>query len=256
MSLQTIQAAYAAFAKNDPSVLFGAMAPDIQWNEAEGNPLADRNPYVGPQAIGEGVFGRLLAAIDGFSAVPDHIVDGGHEVVACGRYRGTMKHSGASLDCPVLPRLDVQRRPHRVLPAVHGHGAVGAADAVMCGSPCRPCHQATGERSLESMLSLRPAGFALASALLFASANATAQPRPRVRRHVGACRCRGGPAAHDGRGAKRRWRISNGRYGQRMGQLALILAPRGPAGAGVSVFRRVRPDGSPCASSLHSMAAR
>jgi ketosteroid isomerase-like protein len=87
MSLQTIQAAYAAFAKNDPSVLFGAMAPDIQWNEAEGNPLADRNPYVGPQAIGEGVFGRLLAAIDGFSAVPDHIVDGGHEVVACGRYR-------------------------------------------------------------------------------------------------------------------------------------------------------------------------
>lgn len=54
--------------QDDPSVLFGAMAPDIQWNEAEGNPLADRNPYVGPQAIGEGVFGRLLAAIDGFSA--------------------------------------------------------------------------------------------------------------------------------------------------------------------------------------------
>jgi len=100
MSLQTIQAAYAAFAKNDPSVLFGAMAPDIQWNEAEGNPLADRNPYVGPQAIGEGVFGRLLAAIDGFSAVPDHIIDGGHEVVAFGRYGGTMKHSGASLNSP------------------------------------------------------------------------------------------------------------------------------------------------------------
>ena len=100
MSLQTIQAAYAAFAKNDPSVLFGAMAPDIQWNEAEGNPLADRNPYVGPQAIGEGVFGRLLAAIDGFSVVPDHIIDGGHEVVAFGRYGGTMKHSGASLNSP------------------------------------------------------------------------------------------------------------------------------------------------------------
>ena len=48
----------------------------------------------------------------------------------------------------------------------------------MCGSPCRPCHQATGERSLESMLSLRPTGFVLASALLFASANASAQARP------------------------------------------------------------------------------
>ena len=43
-SVQTLQAAYAAFANNDPSVLFGAMAPDIQWYQAQGNPLADRNP--------------------------------------------------------------------------------------------------------------------------------------------------------------------------------------------------------------------
>ena len=63
-NIQTIAAGYAAIANNDPSVLFGAMAPDIQWNEAEGNPLADRNPSVGAQAVGDGVFGRLLAAID------------------------------------------------------------------------------------------------------------------------------------------------------------------------------------------------
>lgn len=100
MSVRTIQAAYSAFAKNDPSVLFGAMAPDIVWREAEGNPLADRNPYVGAPAIGEGVFGRLLAAIDGFSAVPDRFIDGGDDVVVLGRYGGTMKHSGARLDAP------------------------------------------------------------------------------------------------------------------------------------------------------------
>jgi ketosteroid isomerase-like protein len=100
MHLKTIQAAYAAFANNDPSVLFGAMAPDIHWNEAQGNPLADRNPYVGAAAIGEGVFGRLLAAIDGFSAVPDRFVDGGDDVIVLGRYGGTMKHSGKKLDAP------------------------------------------------------------------------------------------------------------------------------------------------------------
>jgi ketosteroid isomerase-like protein len=94
----TIQAAYAAFANNDPSVLFGAMSPDIQWYEAEGNPLADRNPYAGAQAIGEGVFGRLLAAIDNFSAVPDRYVDGGDDVIVLGRYGGTMKHNGSTLD--------------------------------------------------------------------------------------------------------------------------------------------------------------
>lgn len=96
----TLQAAYAAFANNDPSVLFGAMATDIQWNEAQGNPLADRNPYVGAQAIGEGVFGRLLAAIDGFTATPERIVDGGDDIIVLGRYGGTMKQSGAALDAP------------------------------------------------------------------------------------------------------------------------------------------------------------
>ena len=99
-SVQTMQSAYAALANNDPSVLFGAMAPDIQWHEAEGNPLADRNPYVGPQAVGEGVFGRLLTAIDSFTAVPDRFVDGGDDVIVFGRYGGTMKHSGAILDAP------------------------------------------------------------------------------------------------------------------------------------------------------------
>ena len=97
---QTIQAGYAAFANNDPSVLFGAMAPEIHWHEAQGNPLADRNPYVGAQAIGEGVFGRLLAAIDHFSAVPDRYVDGGGDVIVLGTYGGTMKHSGATLNAP------------------------------------------------------------------------------------------------------------------------------------------------------------
>jgi uncharacterized protein len=97
-SVQTLQAAYAALAKNDPSLLFGAMAPGIQWNEAEGNPLADRNPYIGGQSVGEGVFGRLLAAIDGFTVLPDRFVDGGDDVIVLGRYGGTMKHNGAKLD--------------------------------------------------------------------------------------------------------------------------------------------------------------
>ena len=100
MSVQTLESAYAAFANNDPSVLFGAMAPDIQWREAEGSPLADRNPYVGAQAVGEGVFGRLLAAIDGFTVAPHRFVDGGDDVVVLGRYTGTMKQSGANLDAP------------------------------------------------------------------------------------------------------------------------------------------------------------
>jgi ketosteroid isomerase-like protein len=95
---ETINAAYAAFSRNDPSVLFGAMDPAITWNEAVGNPLADRNPYVGPQAVGEGVFARLMAAIDNFSAVPATVIDGGDHVVVLGNYGGRFKSGGAALD--------------------------------------------------------------------------------------------------------------------------------------------------------------
>jgi ketosteroid isomerase-like protein len=99
-AFETIKAAYAAFGRNDPSVLFAAMDPAITWNEAEGNPLADRNPYVGPQAVGEGVFARLMAAIDNFTAVPGTFIDGGDHVVVLGRYGGTSKTGGATLDSP------------------------------------------------------------------------------------------------------------------------------------------------------------
>ena len=98
-AFETIKAAYTALGRNDPSVLFAAMDSAITWNEAEGNPLADRNPYVGPQAVGEGVFSRLLAAIDNFTAVPSTFIDGGDRVVVLGRYGGTMK-AGATLDSP------------------------------------------------------------------------------------------------------------------------------------------------------------
>jgi uncharacterized protein len=99
-AVETMKSAYAALGRNDPSELFAAMDPAISWNEAEGNPLADRNPYVGPQAVGEGVFGRLLAAIDNFTAVPSTFIDGGNYVVVLGRYGGVMKHGGAPLDSP------------------------------------------------------------------------------------------------------------------------------------------------------------
>jgi ketosteroid isomerase-like protein len=50
--------------------------------------------------VDEGVFGRLLATTDSFTAAPDRFVDGGDDVTVLGHYSGTMKHSGATLDAP------------------------------------------------------------------------------------------------------------------------------------------------------------
>ena len=98
--IDTMKAAYAAFGRNDPSVLFGAMDPAIEWNEAEGTPLDSGNPYVGPQAVGEGVFGALMAALDNFTVTPSTFIDGGDHVVVLGRYTATAKNGGAALDAP------------------------------------------------------------------------------------------------------------------------------------------------------------
>lgn len=50
--------------------------------------------------MGEGVFGRIVAAFDGFTSAPDRFVDGGDDIIVLGHHGGTMKHSGAKLDAP------------------------------------------------------------------------------------------------------------------------------------------------------------
>jgi ketosteroid isomerase-like protein len=89
---------YAAFARGDGPGAFALMDPAIVWNEAEGFPYSDRNPYVGPAAIGEGVFFRLATEWDGFVAAPEKFLDAGESVVAMGRYTATHKGTGKALD--------------------------------------------------------------------------------------------------------------------------------------------------------------
>lgn len=88
---------YAAFARGDAPAVLGAMDPGIVWNEAENFPYSDRNPYVGPGAVAEGVFMRLAMEWDGFEVVPEEILDAGETVVVLGRYRGTYKATGQSI---------------------------------------------------------------------------------------------------------------------------------------------------------------
>jgi len=89
-----IKGIYDAFGKGDVPAVLGAMAPGIVWNEAENFPYADKNPYVGPDAIVQGVFMRLATEWDGFTVAPEEILDAGDAVVVLGRYRGSYKATG------------------------------------------------------------------------------------------------------------------------------------------------------------------
>ena len=56
------------------------------------------SPYIGVDALLSGLFARLGGEWDGFSAVPQEIVDGGETVVALGRYGGVYKATGVKVD--------------------------------------------------------------------------------------------------------------------------------------------------------------
>lgn len=60
-NVSIINGLYQAFAEGNIEAAMAPMSADIIWNEAEGFPYADRNPYEGPDAVLEGVFARIGA---------------------------------------------------------------------------------------------------------------------------------------------------------------------------------------------------
>ena len=101
-NVELVQAIYAAFGAGDVPGVVARMSPEIVWNEAENFPYADRNPYLGPEAILTGVFARLGTDWDGFAAVPDEYLDAGDTVVVLGRYHGTYQATGETLDAQLV----------------------------------------------------------------------------------------------------------------------------------------------------------
>lgn len=97
-NVKTVQSMYAAFASGDVPSVLGSMDPEIVWNEAESFPYADGNPYVGPEAIVEGVFMRLGSEWEYWNLAIEKLHDAGDTVVARGRYQAKNKATGIEIN--------------------------------------------------------------------------------------------------------------------------------------------------------------
>jgi ketosteroid isomerase-like protein len=98
-NVKLIQELYDAFGQGDVASVLGAMDPQIQWREAEGNPYElSGKAWVGPDAILENLFMKIGSEWDGFTVHPKDYYDAGETVVVEGRYTGTFKGSGKSAD--------------------------------------------------------------------------------------------------------------------------------------------------------------
>lgn len=100
---------YGAFAEGDIPTVLAAMSPNIEWNEAEHVTFWEGAPFVGPDAVLQGVFARIPETFgDTFRIEVDRFVDGGSTVLVQGRYRGVCQDTGNELDVQVAHVWDLE----------------------------------------------------------------------------------------------------------------------------------------------------
>ena len=101
-NIAIIDGLYKAFTVGDIPTVLGAMEANIVWNEAESNSLADGNPYVGPDAVLNGVFARLGAEHEYFKLedIKLHGMDN-NRVLATLRYNAKVKETGKTYNAQV-----------------------------------------------------------------------------------------------------------------------------------------------------------
>jgi hypothetical protein len=98
-NVAVVDGLYQAFAKGDVPAVLAVMDAGIVWNEAEGFPYADQNPYIGPEAVLNGVFARIGAEWEYFNLKNIQLHDmSGNQVLATLRYDAKHKTTGKTID--------------------------------------------------------------------------------------------------------------------------------------------------------------
>ncbi len=101
-NVETMEELYAAFGRGEIEAVLAAMDPNIEWREAEGNPYqVSGDPWIGPDSVVANLLVKLASEWDGFTVHPKQFYGAGDTVIVEGRYTGTYKPTGKSLDAQV-----------------------------------------------------------------------------------------------------------------------------------------------------------
>lgn len=107
-NVSLLKSLYDAFGRGDMPAVLGAMSPQMKWYEAEGNPyMPSGEAWVGPDAVLTNLFMKLGTEWDGFTVRPKSFYGAGNSVIVEGRYTGTYKATGKSMDAQVCHVWDV-----------------------------------------------------------------------------------------------------------------------------------------------------
>ncbi|HWH25358.1 MAG TPA: nuclear transport factor 2 family protein [Pseudolysinimonas sp.] len=101
-----IRRQYLASAAGDLEALRATMAPDVEWTEMAGFPLA--GTYRTPSGVTSNVMERLGAEWEGWAAHDDTYVVEGENVVVLARYTATHRTTGKALNVRVAHHFVVR----------------------------------------------------------------------------------------------------------------------------------------------------
>ena len=101
-NMAVVDGLYKAFGSGDIPAALGAMDSQIEWNEAEGNSLAVGNPYIGPDAVLNGVFAKLGAEHEYFKLADIELHEmSNNQILATLRYDAKVKKTGKAYNAQV-----------------------------------------------------------------------------------------------------------------------------------------------------------
>ena len=98
-NIMIVQKLYNDFANGDIPSVQATMDEKIVWNEAENFPFADGNPYIGFEAIAQGVFGRIQSEWEYWNLTDLNLQEmTNNKVLSTGRYQAKYKKNGAVIN--------------------------------------------------------------------------------------------------------------------------------------------------------------
>lgn len=93
-----VRGLYDAFGRGDVPAVLAGLDSAVEWRAAEGMLYADRSPYIGRDAVAQGVFQRIVSDFDSLAVVPQNFIDAGDIVVVEGRYKAKNRATGVRVD--------------------------------------------------------------------------------------------------------------------------------------------------------------
>lgn len=103
---EVVRRQYLASAAGDLEALRATLAPDVEWTEMAGFPLA--GTYRTPRGVTEGVMEALGRSWEGWTAHDDRYVVDGENVVVLARYTANNRATGKRLEARVAHHFVVR----------------------------------------------------------------------------------------------------------------------------------------------------